>query len=143
MVDARARGIQSFLKSARVFYYCNTLDDANAISSHTLYKAKQNGNVSLKLKARNALHGDQKNDLENTFSMECAPCPPTGLRVLKLLAFSLGWARYKANIKTAFLHSGAPESGVYVRPPVESRVQTTHVWILLTAVYGLFNVNVK
>lgn len=141
LVNACAREEETFLKTARVVYHRDIPADANVINSHTLYKVKQNDG-SLKLKVRIAPHGNE-DDLKTTLSKDCATCPPTGLRILESIASLFGWALYKADVKAAFLETGAAERDVYVKPPVESRMRATHVWLLLTAAYGLVNANAK
>jgi len=50
---------------------------------------------------------------------------------------------YKADVKAAFLKTGSAGRDIYVKPPRESGMKSTHLWILLTAVYGLVNANAK
>lgn len=112
------------------------------ISSHTLYKVKQNDDRSLKLKARIAPHGNEDN-LKDVLTKDCSTCPPTGLRILESIASLHGWNVYKADVKAAFLQTGKAYRDVYVRPPRESHMKATHMWLLLTAAYGLVNANAK
>lgn len=46
-------------------------------------------------------------------------------------------------MKAAFLQTGEAKREVYVRPPSESRMRSTHIWLLLTAAYGIVNSNAK
>lgn len=95
-------------------------------NSHTLYKVKHNNDGSQKLKARIAPHGNE-DDFKHILSKYFATCPPTGLCVLKSIALLFAWTLCKANVKAAFVQTGAAERDVYVKPPVKSRMRATHV----------------
>lgn len=49
-------------------------NEANYISSHTLYKVNQNDDGSLKLKSRIAPHGNE-DDLKEVLNNDCSTCP--------------------------------------------------------------------
>lgn len=142
LVNAYAREEETFLKTARPVYQREVPPGANVISSHTLYKLKHNDNNSFRLKARIAPHGN-KDALKNVLSTDCSTCPPAVLRVLESIASLFGWKLYRADVKAAFLQTGAAQRDVYVRPPKESAIMSSHVWLLLTAAYGLVNANAK
>ena len=96
----------------------------------------------LKLKARVAPHGIE-DELKTVLSKDCSTCPPTGLRILESIASLYGWTVYKGDVSAAFLQTGKAERDVYVRPPRESSMRSTHLWLLLIAAYGLVNYNAK
>ena len=102
---------------------------------------KQNDDESLKLKARIAPHGND--NLKNILSKDCATCPTTGLRILDSIASLYNWKLYKADVKAAFLQTGEAKRDLYFRPSKESSMKSTHLWLLLTAAYGLVNANAK
>lgn len=142
LVNAYKAEEETFLKTARPVPKDKIPPSSNIISSHTLYKVKMNDDGSLKLKARIAPHGNE-DDLKDTLSKDCSTCPPTGLRILESIASLFGWTLYKADVKAAFLQTGLAQRDVYVRPPRESEMKGTHLWLLLTAAYGLVNANAK
>ncbi len=133
---------ENFLKTVQLVPITQIPSHANVINSHTLYKLKQDDDGNLKLKARIAPHGNE-DDLKDKLSKDCATCPPTGLRIVESIASLHAWTLYKADVKAAFLQTGSADRDVYVRPPRESHLKTTHVWLLLTAAYGLVNANAK
>lgn len=47
------------------------------------------------------------------------------------------------DVKAAFLRSGEAKRDVYVRPPCESKMRSSHLWLLTVAAYGLVNANAK
>ena len=130
----------TFLKTVRPVPHNKIPPGSNIISSHTLYKLKQNDDGSLKLKARIAPHGN-KDNMKYFLSKDCTTCPPTELRILESIASLYSWKVYKADVKAAFLQTGEAKRDVYVRPPKESLMKSTHLWLLLTAAYGLVNAN--
>ena len=133
---------ETFLKTVRPVTHDKVPKGSNVISSHTLYKVKQNDDGSLKLKARIAPHGNE-DDMKNILSKDCTTCPPTGLRILESIASLFSWKIHRADVKAAFLQTGEAQRNVYVRPPKESQMKSTHLWLLLTAAYGLVNANAK
>lgn len=46
-------------------------------------------------------------------------------------------------MKAAFLQTGEAQRDVYVRPPREGKMKSSHHWLLITAAYGLVNANAK
>ena len=130
LVNAYKLEEEIFLKTVGPVSNDKILPGSNVISSHTLYKVKQNDDGSLKLKARIAPHGNEDN-LKNILSKDCATCPPTGLRILESIASLYNWKLYKADVKAAFLQTGEVKTDVlYVRPPKESSMKSTHLWLL-------------
>lgn len=105
-------------------------------------KSKKIGYGSLKLKGRVSPHGNEDN-LKDILNKDFSTCPPTGLRMVKYIASLYGWTIYKSDVKAAFLATGKEDRDLYVGPPVESSMKVTHMWLLLTAVYGLVNSNAK
>lgn len=133
---------ETFLKNVKVIFRADLPSDANVVNSHVLYKVKHNDDGSLKLKARIAPHGNE-DALKEIFTKDCTICPPTGLRIVESVASLLGWNVYKADVKSAFLQTGSAERQIYVKPPRESKMRSTHLWLLLTAAYELVNANAK
>lgn len=87
------------------------------------------------MKVRIAPH-ENEDDLKDILNKNCSTCPPTGLTMVKYKASLHGWTIYKGDVKVSFLQTGKSERDLYVRPPVESRMKFTHMWLLLTAPYG-------
>ena len=54
-----------------------------------------------------------------------------------------GWKIKPGDAKGAFLKTGKAEREVYVIPPTESKMRSTHRWLLLVAAYGLVNSGAK
>ena len=133
---------ESFMKTFRHVPIQYVPQYGNIISSHTLYKVKRNEDGSLLLKARIAPHGNE-DDLKNVLSKDCSTCPLTGLRIVESIAALHGRTIYKADVKAAFLQTGEAYRNAYVRPPGESKMKSTHLWLPLTAAYGLVDANAK
>lgn len=131
-----------FLKTVKIVPRGDVPNGANVINSHTVYKVKSNDDGSFKLKARIAPHGNE-DALREQLSSDCATCPPVGLRLVESIASLKGWTLHKADVKSAFLQTGPAQRDVYVKPPRESGMKSTHFWLLLTAAYGLVNANAK
>ena len=142
LVNAYKAEDETFLKTVRPVTHDNVPKGSNVISSHTLYKVKQNDDGSLKLKARIAPHGNEDN-MRDILNKDCTTCPPTGLRILESIASLFSWKIHRADVKATFLQTGEAQRNVYVRPPKESQMKSTHLWLLLTAAYGLVNANAK
>lgn len=117
---------ESFLKTVQLPPRSQFPHGANSISSHTLYKVKQNYDVALTLKARIAHHGNE-DDLKHLLNKDCPTCPPTGLRVLDSISSLCGWTVYNADVKAAFLQTRKAYGDVYVRPSRESGMKATHM----------------
>ena len=132
----------SFLKTVKIIPSSQLPSGANIINSHTICKVKQNDDGSLKLKARIAPHGNE-DDLKDFLDKDCATCSATGLRIVQSVASLHSWTFYKADVKSAFFQTGKADRDVYVRSPRESQMKSSHVWLLLTAAYGLVNANAK
>ena len=133
---------ETFLRTVKQFAKKDVPAGANIICSHTICKVKQNDDGSLKLKALIAPHGNE-DDLKSKLHKDCSTYSPSGLRILESAASLHGWTFYKADVTAAFLQTGIAQRDVYVRPPRESQTKTTHLWLLLTAAYGLVNSNAK
>ena len=142
LVKAYMHEEDSFTKTVKIVPRDKLPNGANVVNSHVLYKIKKNDDVSLKLKARIAPHGNEDN-IKNDLSTDCTTCPPSGLRIVESVASLHGWKVHKADVKSAFLQTGAAMRDVFVKPPRESGMRSTHMWLLLTAAYGLVNSNAK
>ena len=142
LVTSYNREEESFVKTVKIVSRDEVPPQANVIGSHVLYKLKLNDDGSLKLKARIAPHGNE-DDLKDLLASDCSTCPPTGLRIVESIASLMKWRLYKADVKSAFLQTGPARREVYVKPPRESAQRATHMWLLLTAAYGLVNANAK
>lgn len=114
----------------------------NIISGHTLHKFKHNYDGSLKLKYRIAPYGNEDN-LKEVLNKYCSTCPQMGLIIVESIASLNGWTFYKVYVKSVFLQTGKVYQYVYVYPPRESMKRETHMWLLLTAGYGLDSSNAK
>lgn len=116
-------------------------DNANVVSSHVFSKVKTNDENSLKMKARIAPHGNhdhQKNELKT----DSAACPPIGIRMILSLPAIFQWGLAKTYFKNGFLQTVKVLRDVYLIPPKESS-DKNHLWLLLTAAYGLVHANAK
>lgn len=69
-------------------------------------------------------------------------CPSTRIRIVIALAVLHQWHITMADVKTAFLQTGARDRDVYVRHPREYSGKS-FFWLLEKAEYGLFNANAK
>ena len=82
----RAQGLPQYLisneyRDEESKFLSKVLENANMISSHVSYKFKVYDNVSLKTKARWALH--ENNDKERIIPKSYfARCPPNGIRII-------------------------------------------------------------
>lgn len=99
-----------------------------------------NDDQTLALKARIAPHGNE-DSIQNQLHSDCCMCPPTGIRIVLMVAAVMAWPLRKADMKSAFLHTGAAQRDVYVTP--RECCDKRFVWRLDTAAYGLVNSNVK
>ena len=142
IVNAYNAEEENFIKTVKVVSKSDVPEGANVASSHVLYKVKHKDDGSLKLKARIAPHGNE-DDMRRILSKDCTTCPPTGLRIVESIASLKGWKIKKADVKAAFLQTGAATRDVYVKPPRECGMKSTHMWLLLTAAHGLVNANAK
>ena len=133
---------ESFLKTVKIIPKESLPQDANIIRSHTLYKIKVSDDGTKKLKSRIAPHGNE-DSMRLELTTDCATCSPAGLRIIDSIASLLGWLVTRVDAKTAFLQTGKAQREVFVIPPVESEMRSTHVWLLLAAAYGLVNANAK
>lgn len=133
---------QSFLKTVEVIPKTNLPKNANIIRSHTIYKIKVNDDSPMNLKARIAPHRNEDN-MRNELTKDCATCSPAGLQILESIAALLKWKIAKIDAKTTFLPTGKADRMVFVIPPSESEMRSSHLWLLLSAAYGLVNANAK
>lgn len=127
-----------FLKNVKLIFRSDLPSHANVMNSRVLYKVKHNDDGSLKLKARIAPNGNE-DALKDILTKDCTICPPAGLRIVESVASLFGWNVYKSDVKSAFLQTGNAERQIYVKPPRECKMRSTHLWLLLTAAYGLVN----
>ncbi len=136
---------ESFLKNVKVIplskISAQDKQKMNIIGSHTLYKLKRKDDKSLKIKGRIAPHGNE-DALKELLTKDCTMCPPTGIRIVESTASLYGWVVVRGDSKSAFLQLMANRD-VYVKPPRESSMRNTHLWLLLITAYGLVNSNAK
>ena len=105
-----------FLKTVREVPIHGAPKNSNIITSHVIYKVKENDEGSLKMKARIGLHGNkgkEKQMLKTNFSQ----CPPTGIRIFLSIAAMMQWPLAKIDFTRAFLQTGEAKRDVYVVPP--------------------------
>lgn len=117
---------EAFSKTVKVIPKSDVPENSNIIKSHTLYKVKINNDASMKLKALIAPHGN-KDSMKGQLSSDCTTCSPPGRRILESIASFMGWKVTSVETKSAFLQTGKPEKDVYVIPPIESEMRTTHL----------------
>lgn len=115
---------------------------ANVVSSHTLYKVKSNDNGELYMKARIVPHGNHDR-MRSVLNTDANSCYPIGIRIVCSIATIFSWPLSKVDFDSAFLQSGASNRDVYVRPTRECNTRRNYYWLLLSASYGLVNVNSK
>lgn len=127
---------ESFIKSVKVVARTDVPSNENVVSSHVRYKVKQNDDGTLKLKARIAPHGNEKN-VKEVLTKDCTTCPSIVLRIVESIALLFGWTIYKADVNSAFRQTEAADRDVYMKLPRKSRLRSIHQWLLLTAAYGL------
>lgn len=84
-----------------------------------IYKVKINDDMSLKLKAGIAPHGNE-DSAKSLLQFDCAMCPPAGFKIAPSIAALQKFRLKKINVKTVFLQAGLVERDVYVIPACES-----------------------
>lgn len=103
-----------------------------------LYKIKHNDDQSLKRKANISPHGNE-DDIKDTLTKDCSSRRPTGIRTVQSMATPKGWRIVTGDLKYAFLNTGEAEIDAHVRPPLESKMRTSDVWLVIVAAYGIVN----
>lgn len=131
-----------FKKTVRTVRLPNVAPNANIISRHVLYKVKWNDDLSEKLKARTAPHGNE-DCAKQILRSDCSMCPPAGFRLVTSVASIKKWRLTLIDVKTAFFQTGSAGREVCVVTPMEGQERGKCLWLLLTAAYGLVNSNAK
>lgn len=110
---------ESFKKTVRVVPLSFLPENANVIASHVFYKVKAEDDKLLKLKARNAPHGNE-DSMKADLKTHCAMCRPVCAHLLLSTAALPGRRVSKLNVKSAFQQTGHAAHEVYFLPPRES-----------------------
>ena len=142
LINSYSKEEEQFLKIVEVIPIDKVPENANIVNSHVIYKLKNSDDGSLSLKSRIAPHGNEDKEKEN-LTTDCQTCPPVGIRIVCSIASLMGWKLKRADAKGAFLKTGRAQRNVYVKPPSESKMRSTHLWLLLVAAYGLVNSGAK
>lgn len=107
-----------------------------------LYKAKQTDYQSLKLKSIISPHANE-DTIKDSLTKDCTSCPATGIRTVQSIASLKTWKLVLGDLKAALLKTGQAERDIFVRPPQECKMRTSHVWFIMVADYGLVNATEK
>lgn len=75
----------SFCETVTQVARAHVRNGADVINNHTIYKVKVNDDHTLMLKARIAPHGNEDR-LKNDLCTDCCMCPPTGIRIVLIMA---------------------------------------------------------
>ena len=110
--------------------------DANTISSHTLFKWKDDGTPYRKLKARIVPHGNKDTEKQNQRT-DSPSIKPEVMKLILSLAAENGYSICLADIKTAFLQTQGINREIYVKPPREANAHRNTYWKLKKTTYGL------
>ena len=113
--------------------------NSNIITSHVIYRVKENNDGSLKMRARIAPHGNKDKD-RDTLKTDSSQRPPTRIRILLSISSMKKWPLAKIDFTSAFFQTGSAKRDVYAVPPREFRRKPFY-WLLLTSAYGLVNSN--
>lgn len=89
-------------------------DRANVISSHYVFKIKDEIGKPLRLKARLVLHGNRDVDKDNV-RRDSASAELTVVRLVLALATLLGFSIATADVRGAYMQSGEAGRNIYVR----------------------------
>ena len=132
---------QKFRKTVREIPIHEVPKNSNIITSHVIYKAKENNDGSFRMKARIAPHGNKDKD-KDRLKTDSSQCTPTGIRILLSISALMQWHLAKIDFTSAFLQTGEAKRDDYVVPLRECRRKSFY-WLLLTSAYGLVNANSK
>ena len=127
-----------FLRTVREVPIDQVPKNSNIITSHVIYKIKENNVGSLKIKARIAPSGAK--DKKDNLKTDSSQCPSTGIRIFLSVATIMKWPLSKIDFTSAFLQTGAEKRDIYVVPPRECRRKSFY-WLLLISAYGLVHAN--
>lgn len=109
---------------------------ANLISSHLLFKVKDDDKGNLKLKARLVLHGHRDRD-RYSVRRDSASADLSVVRLLISLASILNFSLATADVQGAYMQSGPIQRDIYVRPPRRIDHRQSTAWKLLRLPYGI------
>lgn len=108
---------------------------ANVISSHIIYKVKQEEGHK-RMKARLCPHGN-RDKLRGHIRKDSATARFNIIRIILSLATLFDFSIACADIKGAYLHSGPITRQLYVRPPKELDEDRGILWRLIKMPYGI------
>lgn len=110
--------------------------NTNVISSHVVYRIKENEDGSRKLKARLVPHGNR--DVErNSIRKDSSIAQFEVIRFLLFTVTPLGFWFSMADIQGAYLQSGPITREIYVRPPKEWNGNRGIQWKLMKLPYRI------
>ena len=133
--------VLKFLKTVREVPIHEVPKNSSTITSHVIYKVKENDDGSFKMKARIAPHGNKDKE-KLMLKTDSSQCPPTGMGILLSIAAMMQWPLAKIDFTSAFLQTGEAKRDGYVVPPRECQRKSFY-WLLLTSAYSLVNANAK
>lgn len=110
--------------------------NGNIISSHIIYKVKQNEDGTLKLKARLCPHRN-RDRAKGTIRSDSANVQFDIFRLLLSLATMLDFRLGCVDVTAAYLQSGPISRELFVRPPREYQTKRGVVWKLIKLSYGI------
>lgn len=110
--------------------------NANIISSHFVYKVKNEENGKKRLKARLCPHGN-RDRMKDSVRKDSATAQFDVIRIVCSMATVLRLKLGCLDIKGAYLQSGPIRREIYVRPPKECGVNRGTIWKLVKLPYGI------
>lgn len=120
---------QQFLYIVEVVPLSKVSRNANIANSHVIYKLKSNDDKYLSLKAWIAPHGNEDNEKVD-LTTDCITYLPAGFRVIQSLSELKRWKIKLGDAKAAFVNTGEAKQKVYLKPQRESKMFSSHLWIL-------------
>lgn len=80
---------------------------------------------------------------KRSYQLNAQCVAPNGIRLLQSIAAFFGCKVSDADAETAFIQTGKAERDVWIKPPTDSKMRSTHLLVLLVVAYGLINSNAK
>ena len=121
----------------------NLPKDANVISSHLVYRIKDDPERKgmLKLKARLCVHGNHDKEKDYMRS-DAAVASHEGFRLLYSVAATFGMCLGKVDIRGAYSQSGEAARDIFLVPPREM-CRAEFLWKMMRTMYGIVSAGRK
>lgn len=115
---------------------------ANTISSDKIEKGKVEDGRAMKLKVHIAPYG-KEDSIRHELGSDCSMSSPVGLRTLVSVPALYRLRLTKMDVQSPLLQTGQAVRDVYLAPTREFCDGVRSMCLLLTAAYGLVNLNTK